>query len=224
LNKNIINMFRSKRTLIPRLIISSSMTFVAYQKIHSAMAPAPYDFEAMKGKNKTIVVVGGGMVGLTSAYTLAKNYPKNKIIVVERNSKPLDETSKQNGNLLPINFNHSWMNVPIYPFVYRALFDWREYGSRIYLSTFFENFCNIATTAKFGLIWLLFQPSELNYGIATMKIYENSRKILKQIIKDEGLREQEDFGYFDSIQSLILKEDQGPWNEVLNGTKEVFPD
>jgi hypothetical protein len=50
-----------------------------------------------------------------------------------------------------------------------------------------------------------------------MKIYENSRKILKKIIKDEGLREKEDFGYVDSIQSIILKEDEGPWNEVLNG-------
>ena len=76
----------SKRTLLPRLLISSALTFVAYQKIHSVMAPAPYDFESMSGKKKTIVIVGGGMVGLTSAYTLAKNYPNNKIIVVERNS------------------------------------------------------------------------------------------------------------------------------------------
>ena len=130
-------MLRSKKTLVPRLIISSALTFVAYHKIHSIMAPAPYDFEAMSGKNKTIVVVGGGMVGLTSAYTLAKKYPNNQIVVVEKNSKPMEETSKQNGNLLPINFNLSWMNFPIYPFVTRALFDWKEYESKIYLTSFF---------------------------------------------------------------------------------------
>jgi hypothetical protein len=89
------------------------------------------------------------------------------------------------------------MNVPIYPFVYKAIFDWREFGSRIYPSTFLENLCNIAVTAKFGLIWMFFQPNELQYGIATMKIYKNSEKLLKKMIKDEGLNEKEDFGYFD---------------------------
>ena len=57
-----------------------------------------------------------------------------------------------------------------------------------------------------------------------MKIYENSRKILKDIIAKEGLREAEDFGYFDAIQSIILKEDSSPWTDVLNGVSDVFPD
>jgi len=79
-------------------------------------------------------------------------------------------------------------------------------------------------TAKFGLIWIFGQPSKKDYGIATMKIYKNSRDIFKQIIKDEGLNEEEDFGYFDNMPCLIVKSDQGPWTKFLNGIKEVFPD
>ena len=78
-------MFKTKRfTFIPRVLISSALTFVTYQKYHQYTAPAPYDFGAMKDKNKTIVVVGGGMVGLTAAYTLGKKYPQNNIILLEK--------------------------------------------------------------------------------------------------------------------------------------------
>jgi L-2-hydroxyglutarate oxidase LhgO len=48
----------------------------------------------MAGKNKTIVIVGGGMVGLTSAYMLAKNHPNNKVVILEKNVDVLAETSK----------------------------------------------------------------------------------------------------------------------------------
>jgi len=74
------------------LAVASPFAFAFYHKYNSP--PAPYDFESMRGKNKTIVIVGGGMVGLTSAYILAKNYPKNDVVLLERNSKPLGETSR----------------------------------------------------------------------------------------------------------------------------------
>ena len=64
-----------KKFLIPRLFVSGVLTFVTYQKIHSAIAPEPYDFNIKKDKRKNIIVVGGGMVGLTTAYFLAKGYP-----------------------------------------------------------------------------------------------------------------------------------------------------
>jgi len=39
------------------------------------MAPNQVDFIIAKDKPKNIIVVGGGMVGLTTAYYLAKQYP-----------------------------------------------------------------------------------------------------------------------------------------------------
>ena len=107
------------------------------------------------------------MVGLTTAYYLAKGYPQNKVIVLEKNEYPMNETSKQNGNLLPVDFAHSWMNVPIYPFVYNAVFHSKNFNSKIYVSTFFQSLCNIAVTAKFGLIWLFYQPSDQKYANIT---------------------------------------------------------
>ena len=61
--------------LIPRLIGSGVATFVAYQQIQKIMAPNQVDFIIAKDKPKNIIVVGGGMVGLTTAYYLAKQYP-----------------------------------------------------------------------------------------------------------------------------------------------------
>ena len=52
--------------------------------------PAPMDFG--EKKEKEIVVVGAGVIGLTTAYYLSKN-PHNRITVIEKNTKPYQETS-----------------------------------------------------------------------------------------------------------------------------------
>ena len=150
--------------------IAGGSSFVVYQALSKQNAPTPYDFKTKANQEKTIVVVGGGMVGLSTAYILAKNYPKNHLVVLERNSKPLEGTSKQNGNLMPLDFTHSWMNVPIYPFVYKAIFDYKETPSRVYLSSFFQSFANILITAKFGIMWLFFQPNNQDFGVTLLKI------------------------------------------------------
>ena len=116
--------FLKKLLFIPKVTVAGGASFLAYQAYSKSQAPAPYDFKKNANKEKTIVVVGGGMVGLSATYMLARNYPKNKLVLLERNSKPLEGTSKQNGNLMPLDFAHSWMNVPLYPFVYKAIFDY----------------------------------------------------------------------------------------------------
>jgi len=39
-------------------------------------------------------VVGGGMVGLTTAHYLSYKHPNNKVIVIERSNQPYTGTSK----------------------------------------------------------------------------------------------------------------------------------
>ena len=95
------------------------------------------------------------MTGLVTAYYLSA-YPHNKITILERNAIPYQGTSKQNGNWLPIDFAYSWVNKPVYPFVYRAIFDNKNFVSKIYLNTLFENFNNSLITLKFAFKWLLF--------------------------------------------------------------------
>lgn len=162
---------RSKLLFIPRLALAGSLTsFIGYQSYFKLTTPTPYDFKNKSvGKEKTIVVVGGGMVGLSTAYILAKNYPKNKLVLLEKNSAPLEGTSKQNGNLMPLDFTHSWMNVP-FSFVQKAVFQYHEAPSRVYVHSFFESFANFAITVKFGIIWMFCQPSLEIFGITLLKI------------------------------------------------------
>jgi len=69
------------------------VTFRAYHQYYDLYAPEPVDFKSSKDKPKTIVVVGSGMVGLTTAYYLGANHPLNKVILLERNAVPYQGTS-----------------------------------------------------------------------------------------------------------------------------------
>ena len=86
------------------------------------IAPKPIDYSKIKDKPKNIVILGTGMVGLFSAYYLSNN-PLNKIVILEKEGAPYTGSSKQNGNWSNINFSQNWMNLPLYPWVYKALFD-----------------------------------------------------------------------------------------------------
>ena len=96
------------------------LSFYAYQGFHHMQRPAPFDFEKLKDKPKTIVVIGSGMVGLTTAYYLS-NHLNNKVIVLEKNEAPYLGTSKQNGNWMPINYTFNWLDIPFYPSIMNAL-------------------------------------------------------------------------------------------------------
>lgn len=58
---------------------------------------------------------------------------------------------------MPINYGFSLVNYPLYPFVYRSIFDTENFVSKMYVSTFFERPENTMITAKFGFKWLFFQ-------------------------------------------------------------------
>ena len=53
--------------------IVSLLSFYGYQGYYHLVRPQPFDFKSLKDKPKTIVVIGSGMVGLTTAYYLS-NY------------------------------------------------------------------------------------------------------------------------------------------------------
>ncbi|MEM7292896.1 MAG: D-amino acid dehydrogenase [Pseudomonadota bacterium] len=54
----------------------------------------------------TTLVLGGGLIGVTSAYYLAKS--GREVVVLERNDGTGDQTSFQNGALLAPGHSHSW--------------------------------------------------------------------------------------------------------------------
>jgi pyruvate/2-oxoglutarate dehydrogenase complex dihydrolipoamide dehydrogenase (E3) component len=56
------------------------------------MAPKKQDLTMLNKQERNIVIVGAGIIGLTTAYYLSRN-PLNKITVIERNKKPYQETS-----------------------------------------------------------------------------------------------------------------------------------
>ena len=99
------------------------------------------------------------MVGLFSAYYLSGN-PDNKVVVLEKLPEPYQGTSRQNGNWLSVNYGSNLLDQPLYPWVYRAIFDNENFVSKVYTRSFFESFENVMITAKFGFKWLFFQPSK----------------------------------------------------------------
>ena len=72
-------------------VLASALTGMAIGTMHfyyhPSVAPKPYPFHENKNKEKNIVVVGGGVIGLAAAYYLSSN-PLHKITLIERNKKP----------------------------------------------------------------------------------------------------------------------------------------
>jgi hypothetical protein len=57
-----------------KLSVTGLASFYAYQQFYTMTAPKALDFKNLSEKQKTIVIVGTGMVGLSTAYYLSK-YP-----------------------------------------------------------------------------------------------------------------------------------------------------
>ena len=78
------NQFKRSTRLI-KTVLQGFLLFYGYHGYHHLVnKPNEFDFSQFKDKEKRIVVVGTGMVGLTTAYYLS-NHSKNKITIVERN-------------------------------------------------------------------------------------------------------------------------------------------
>lgn len=99
-------------------------------------------------KEKKIVVIGSGIIGLTTAYYLSKN-PLNKITVIERHELPYRETSFQNGCYFHTQGCESWINKPFSLFL-QGIYK-QNHTSKVYLSSMLQD---PWTIAKFGYIWL----------------------------------------------------------------------
>lgn len=83
-----------KSSKLARTGLTGIIMFYGYHGYHHLVnRPNEFDFDSLKDKEKTIVIIGSGMVGLTTAYYLS-NHSNNKIVVVERNKEPYKGTSK----------------------------------------------------------------------------------------------------------------------------------
>ena len=124
--------------------------FFGYKAYAFSKLPKPMVID--QNQNKTIVIIGTGITGLLSAYYLSK-YPKNNIVVLERNHEPYKGTSHQNGNWMPVNYNKPWLNIKLFPGVFNAIFKSQENMSKIYLQSAFESFQNFLIMTKFAFYW-----------------------------------------------------------------------
>jgi len=157
---------------------------------------------------------------MTAAYYLSC-HKHNDVVVVERLEKPFMGTSHKNGSWMVVNYSYSWINVPWYPYVYRALFDGYNFFSKIYLSTFFQDMNTFLCFLKFGFRWLFFQPTPQQYGQITQTFQVNSWKRLHRIIEDEKLELGKDLIYTDGSQCLILQKGKPDFQKYIHG-KEIW--
>lgn len=63
-----------------------------YTFYNNRIRSAPADPKLHEKKNKKIVVVGAGIVGLSTAYYLSQ-YEDNEVILIEKNTRPAMECS-----------------------------------------------------------------------------------------------------------------------------------
>ena len=134
------------------ILYGSVISYFGINTYWEVTKPKAINWSESKDQNKTIVIIGSGMAGLTVAYYLS-NHPANKVIILERNKEPYSGTSRQNGNWLAIDSVKSMINKPLNPYVYNALFNWQEHVSKIYVSTAFESLRNFLIVAKFSYKW-----------------------------------------------------------------------
>ena len=120
-----------KTIFVAKSMVAGFLTFHVYHKLEDTYyRPKSYDFSNSEGK--TVIIVGTGLAGVNSAYQIASNHPETKVIMLERSSKPYLGTSNHNGNWLTRDYSRSWLNFPLYPKMYRGLFDNKEFVTKIY--------------------------------------------------------------------------------------------
>ena len=144
------------KNLLKSSLIPSSICALLVGNMHlknsGIFTPKEYDFS--QKKQKKIVVVGAGIIGLTTAYFLANN-PDNEVTVIERSEKPYQHTSFQNGCYFHTQGVESWINKPFYMFV-QAIYK-KNHFSKVYLGSLLQD---PKTTLKFGYLWFFFQPTK----------------------------------------------------------------
>ena len=102
-----------KKSLL-KLSIYGGGVYGAYTFCYNRFKPAPADPKLHEQKHRRIVVLGAGIVGLSTAYYLSQ-YPDTEVVVVEKNTRCAMECSVQNGNLM--------MRMNFSPWTYKPLRD-----------------------------------------------------------------------------------------------------
>ena len=87
-----------------------------YTLAHDYIIPTPNQskhFEQFKDKKqRNIIIVGGGLMGMSSAYFLSKN-PQNKIEIIDQSQKPYNAQEHIYGPLLSKDFSEPMTNSPL---------------------------------------------------------------------------------------------------------------
>jgi glycine/D-amino acid oxidase-like deaminating enzyme len=84
------------------------MAFGGYKAYRELTKPSKIEFDKTK---KTVVVIGGGIAGLSTTYFLQKN--GHQVHLIERSDNLNSGASKANGCWLPSNYCANWLNQPI---------------------------------------------------------------------------------------------------------------
>ena len=93
---------KAARRLTARLLQTAAAAAAALQQAET-LASAPPPVEDMPARKKRLIVIGSGVVGLTSAYCIERMSPgEYDIQVVDRHADPAAGTSFQNGGVINV--------------------------------------------------------------------------------------------------------------------------
>jgi hypothetical protein len=135
--------------------------FHASFQVKQWRAKDPIDFTTFRPTR--IVIVGAGFAGTVAAYYLS-NHKDCHVTLLERHSEPFQGSSNQTGNFMTTDWAATWLNFPVYPKLCKAIFDSKDYPSKVYVGSLFESVESLMSVFKFGYAWLFWQrkPEELN--------------------------------------------------------------
>jgi hypothetical protein len=97
-----------------RLSCYGGAGYGVYTFFNNRIRSGPADPKIHEKPSKKVVVVGAGIVGLSTAYFLSQ-YPDTEVVLVEKNTKCAMECSVQNGCLM--------MRMNAYPWTYKPIKD-----------------------------------------------------------------------------------------------------
>ena len=135
----------------------------------------------LKNTQKTTIVVGGGVVGVSTALYLCQN-TRDNVILLEKLPEFAKETSNANGGIMGLEYNIIWVSKAIRTHYWNSLID-RDYPFKFRLKALFE---------RHMLRWIF------NMFISIRKDQENLDKI-DNLAKLSGKE-------FDALQKIIPRE------------------
>jgi hypothetical protein len=168
----------------------------AYTFYNNRIRSAPADPKIHEKKNKRVVVVGAGIVGLSTAYYLG-TYPDTEVILIEKNTRCAMECSVQNGCLMMRMNAHPWTYKPIKD-VIKGL--WRtDQPQVIYPFKALQE----PGMIKFFYYWLL-QGDKMATTKIIYKLVEATDPLYDSLLKDTGIStESVNYENFTKIIGLV---------------------